>query len=176
MWWNKKEEQVEEQVEEPKKELVIKKRIKTIYNKLKTIYDTKVDKEKVFMFWNVISTYPFSTYVYYYCLDLNTKFGERYLLVNNEQVLFYLYEKPKSYLSCGFVEPYDFIFKIEFIGVDGKFVKITPEPMVKFTPKEIDLAILEFENAIEPIYQEALKRESKHKACIEYFSEVNNEQ
>ena len=108
---------------------------------------------------------------------MNTKFGERYLLVNNEQVLFYLYEKPKSYPLCGFVEPYcEFIFKISFCGMDGNSVKIEPEPMVEFTPQEIDLAILEFENAIEPIYQEALKRESKHKACIEYFSEVVDEQ
>lgn len=181
MWKNLTKKEVEQlgkydEGKESKKELVIKNRIKTIYNKLKAIYDAKVDKVKVFMFLNVIPTYPSSTYVYYYCLDLNTKFGERYLLVNNEQVLFYLYKKPKSYPLCGFVEPYSgFMFKISFCGMGGNSVKIEPEPMVGFTPKEIDLAILEFENAIEPIYQEALKRESKHKACIEYFSEVVDE-
>ena len=174
MWWNKKEGQVEE----PKKELVIKKRIKALYDKLVKIQDTINDSN--LWSYEYIDRYTYSlefksNQYKGYCI--NTIYGKRRIVIKDGIELFYgdenLFTMNEFYISGMFPHRIDFMFAIKFRSVE---VVIMPYPMTKFTPKEIDLAILEFENAIEPIYQEALKRESKHKACIKYFSEVNNEQ
>lgn len=173
MWWNKKEE---EKVEEPKKELVIKKRIKALYDKLSKIHDTKTHEVINIWYWKNVNAFEHKD-AWYFGFTLNTIYGERTILINDEYKLYYGKDdfiKYKSYYAHGYECP--FYINSMFSLVAKMSVIIKPEPMVEFTPKEIDLAILEFENAIEPIYQEALKRESKHKACIEYFSEVVNEQ
>lgn len=160
MFWHKKEEQVEKQ----KKELIIKKRIKALYDKLVKIQDTMNDSN----LW--CGEYEYKTERYKgYCID--TIYGKRRIVIKDGIELFYgdenLFTFEAYYLPGIFPYIVDYMFKIRFQNND---VVIAPYPMVKFTPQEIDLAILEFENAIEPIYKEALKRESKHKACVEYFS------
>ena len=166
MFWNKKEEQVEE----PKKEFVIKKRIKALYDKLIKIQDTMNDSNLWYGEYTDRFSIEYKTEQYKgYCID--TIYGKRRIVIKDGIELFYgdenLFNR-KTYYAPG-IFPYivDYMFKIRFQNND---VVIAPYPMINFTPQEIDLAILEFENAIEPIYKEALKRESKHKACVEYFS------
>lgn len=159
MFWNKK------------KELIIQKRINTLYRKIETIIDTKTTAPTIFRFYNYgypCCYEPFLTTWYGYILE--TKYGTRCLLVTYDE-LFYG-EMPKElggyFGSC--IHP-DFEFdRIFNIKIENSKVTITPKPMIKLTPHEIDLAILEFEEAIEEKYKIAKTRKSKHEECIEYFS------
>ena len=105
MFWNKKEEQVEE----PKKELVIRKRIKTLYDKLIKISDTKL---KCDMF--EIEYYNRSNKDNCYVVDvgytLNTKYGIRKILIKQDYSLHYgaddLITYSENYL-VGYDKPYN---------------------------------------------------------------------
>lgn len=141
-----------------------------MYDKLIKIYDTNL-KCDMFIKEYYNRSNKDNCYVVDVGYTLNTKYGTRKILIKQDYSLHYgaddLITYKGNYIE-GYEKPYNtksmFIFKF----CDG--IQIFPNPMIKFTPQEIDLAILEFENAIEPIYKEALKRESKHKACLEYFS------
>lgn len=162
MFWNKK------------KELIIQKRINALYRKIETIIDTKTTAPTIFRFYNDGYTCCYEpTLTTWYGYILETKFGTRYLFVTDDE-LFYG-EMPEETKFCygtythygNLNNEFDKIFNIK---IKNSEVIIDPKPMIKLTPHEIDLAILEFEEAIEEKYQIAKTRKSKHEECIEYFS------
>ena len=162
MWCCKREEELKEI--QQSKELIIKKRISALYDKMDLIYDTCTDdncKRQTYT-----NTFSINNWYQY---RLNTTYGTRYLLIHqSKNILFYgkdfdfnswvYYRNPNT----------DFIKIFEITCNDN--VRIEPKPMVELTPQEIDLAILEFEEAIEEKYQIAKTRKSKHDECVEYFS------
>lgn len=161
----KKEEQKEIQ---QTKELIIKKRISALYDKMYLIYDTCTDENCT----QRIHT-KYSSCDIWYQYKLNTIYGIRYLLVNEyKDKIFYGKDFKEAYFTINLANPKNGFIKIFEIniGTYNNNLSIEPKPMVELTPKEIDLAILEFEEAIEKSYQLALTRKSKHDECVKYFS------
>ena len=168
MFWNKVEEV------KPKKNFVIGNRILALNNKIELINNTIKDSNA---FTDDVYVGD-GNYVYYKGYKIDTIYGKREIIIINGKELYYgepkVLKKEKSYSY--YIDPYyisKYLFAIKVRDVE---VVISPYPMVKFTSQEIDLAILEFENAIEPLYQEALIKEGKHKACVDYFSEVEDDE
>lgn len=165
MWCPYRKEEPKE-IEQPK-ELIIKKRISALYDKMYLIWDTFTDKNCKFKTYT--NTFGIKSWYQY---KLNTTYGTRYLLINeHKNTLFY--GKDFDFDFRPYFNSIDTdIDKIFSLCIDNNNLEITPKPMVVLTPKEIDLAILEFEEAIEKSYQLALTRKSKHDECVKYF---NNE-
>lgn len=161
-------------VSEKEKEFVIISRIKALYEKMDLIfgcipsYKSGIDRllenfNKCFL----------------YC-EKDTIYGKRYIEIEKDSYRLYygnqtLGDIEEKYgLWTRFGDNYyllntNYLFSISK-DKDNNEVIIKPYPMVKFTPKEIDLAILEFEEYIEPLYQEAKEKVKKHEKCVEFFS------
>ena len=166
MWCCPRKEEPKE-IQQPK-ELIIKKRISALYDKMYLIYDTCTDENCT---QRIYSSY--SSYNIWYRYKLNTIYGIRYLLVNeHKDKIFYGKALKEAYSNLNLANPADDLIKIFEIDIEtyNNNIRIKPKPMVELTPKEIDLAILEFEEAIEKSYQIALTRKSKHDECVKYFS------
>lgn len=157
------------------KELIIHKRIKSLYDKMYLIDDTKTDIHCV---KKVFKKYSGGHVWYQYML--NTEYGETFLLVNdNKNIIFYgtaIVHRKGEYIEDDCIEDciennYTKIFAI-YVATQTNTVRIEPKPMIKPTPEEIDSAILEFEEAIEKSYQLALARKNNHDECVKYFSKV----
>lgn len=169
MWRFCRKEEPKE-IEQPK-ELIIKKRIASLYDKMYLIYDACNDKNcKHILYSNSFRAELWFQY------KLDTIYGTRYILVNtNKNKLFYGKDfKFDHYIAYRSYPEIDFtrIFEIN-VQSDNELI-IEPKPMVELTPEEIDLAILEFENAIEKSYQIAKTMLSNHEKCIEYFKKESN--
>ena len=83
MGWNKKQE-----VEDNKKEFVVKHRFKAIYDKLSKIYDTKTYEVINVRYWKEIDAFNRED-VWYFGFTLNTRYGERKILIDNEYRFYY---------------------------------------------------------------------------------------
>ena len=158
MWYFQKKEQ--------SKELIIKKRISALYDKMYLIYDTKTDENCTSKIY--ISIFRVENQWYQY--KLNTIYGIRYLLINQDKNILFYGKDFKFDFKIYKDSPEDDFTKIFEIKFFCKRFNIYPNPMVELTPKEIDLAILEFEESIEKSFQIALTRKSKHDECVKYFS------
>lgn len=88
---------------------------------------------------------------------LNTKYGERFLFIslkiNALHLLNLHYCEIKDTNAIDFYKKYNRLFHITIVNL--KYVIFNPLPC-ELTPKEVDLAILEFENAISKSYNKAM--------------------
>ena len=105
---------------------------------------------------------------YFYTLD--TKLGKRTIIITDKNKLKYCeYRKISKQLysimpySDKLLLSYKSIFEIK---IDNNKIDVSPCPMLDLTAHDIDLAILEFENAIEQDLQQAIKNYEKHNKCI----------
>lgn len=164
MFWNKK------------KELIIQKRINTLYRKIETIIDTKTTAPVILRSYKECNynNCQFETF-FWLGFKLNTKYGKRCLLVRNNELFYGEFSEDIDFFGNLKIHPKYEIKQIFNIKIFNSEVIIEPKPMVKLTPKEIDLAILEFEQAIQEKYQIAKTKKLKHQECIEYFSNESEE-
>lgn len=162
---------VEDTVEEPKKEFVIKQRMDALVEKAKIIDSNNFNPMIRIYTWTEYGGWSSHKYEYV-VLSLDTEYGKRQLVIVGNRLYYgenIFHENEYLYT---YIPPYsigNFMFNITV----GDEVEIDPNPMVKYTAEEMDLAILEFEQAIEPIYLKAIGNVKKHKKVVEYFSELS---
>ena len=106
----------------------------------------------------------------HYLYTLDTKLGKRTIIITDKNKLKYCEDRklPKNHLLA---LPYPdcrlFGYKSIFeININDNKIDVSPCPMLDLTAHDIDLAILEFENAIEQDLQQAIKNYEKHNKCI----------
>lgn len=139
------------------------KRIQTLYKKLNLIADTRVENLLI----DAGYTYEIYPRIAFYVVQIPTTNGNRIITVSKNRLTYGL---PKEMdLRLYKHEPYDFskiLFSIDY----KKDLKLTPYPLFGWTEESIDLAILEFEQAIEPYYMEATKRYNNFNKIFNYCS------
>lgn len=155
--------------EESKKEFVIKQRMGALVEKAKIINSNNSNPMVRIYTWTEYGGWSFQKHEYV-VLSLDTEYGKRQLVIVDNRLyygedIFYESKYSSSYISPYFIGNYMFN-----ITVEDK-VEINPNPMVKYTAEEMDLAILEFEKALEPIYLKAMGNVEKHKKVVDYFNE-----
>ena len=164
MWFKKKEV---EEIKEEKKELLISKRIKSLIEKAGFVKSNlQQDMIRGYRtYYSLLTTSDVTWLVF----KLNTAQGERIMLIEDNSLW-----KSLSYgdnVRFGSDGSYLYMDDPMFvINVSGSKVGIKPKPMTKFTAEEIDLAILEFEHALDDLYKQAQANDEKHQKVVEYFS------
>lgn len=157
---------------EPKK-FIIAERISQLFNKLSAIEKTTKDPN-IWSFDVFLppTNYSSSEMLFYKGYSINTIYGKRRIVIKDARELYYGNEnliKFEDNFRPRITPPFYIINPFFCINCDSDDIEIKPYPQTKFSPEEIDLAILEFENAIEPIYKEAVKRQNIHRKCLDYF-------
>ena len=111
----------------------------------------------------------------FFCLEyrvfsLDTIFGKREIVVNSNN-LYYGYENliKRDNNSLKWKINPNFIFRISVDNKDRVF--LSPRPFTKMTKEEIDLAILEFEEAIDKIYYNIVELNKGHEEIIKFLKE-----
>lgn len=123
------------------KKTILQQRIETLFEKAE--YINKIEPDLIV--WHDLATYT---------AWISTIYGNR---------RFYLSKKCFEYRNK---ENGETIFKITF-----KRKNVNIEPITDLTPQEIDLAILEIENALTKHYLICRKKELTHEKTVEYFNE-----
>ena len=123
------------------KKTILQQRIETLFEKAE--YINKIEPDLIV--WHDLATYT---------AWMSTTYGNR---------RFYLSKKCFKYCNK---EDNRTIFKIIF-----KRNNVNIEPITDLTPQEIDLAILEIEDALTRHYLRCRKKELAHEKTVKYFNE-----
>ena len=151
----------------------MKKRIEKLYQKMKFIREWLGNYDIVTSHLEFLPLYEMRID---YMLHINTKYGERGIIVREDTSLRYCKYKYRTIptellieLGAKYFWDYDYsnIFEISFKDNE---MELTPSPMLELSAEEIDLAILEFEIKIDKLYQEALENKNIHDNCIKILS------
>ena len=160
MWFKKKE------TKEEKKELLISKRIKSLIEKAGFVKSNL--QQDIIRGYRTYYSLLTTSDVTWLVFKLNTAHGERIMLIEDNSLWKSLsYGDNIRVSSDGSLYMDDPMFSI---NVSDSKVSIKPKPMTKFTAEEIDLAILEFEHALDDLYKQAQANDEKHQKVVEYFS------
>ena len=156
------------------KKTKIQKRVEALYEKMEFINKWQ-SSCKILYICEPISAL-FGVVYHHYLYSLNTIYAQRTIIITDKNKLRYCKERKLSEFMSGVLSyidrilySYSDIFSIK-IDNDNK-VEIEPCPILNLTSHEIDLAILEFENAIEKDFQKAIENYEKHHTCIKELSE-----
>lgn len=143
----------------------IKERIKTLDDKLWIILMTgrNFDIENRYRYCEGLDFYSEE----YKIFSLNTALGRRKIAVNRDTLCYGYDDMIKYGKSSGWSFNIDYIFKIK-IGKDNEIL-LYPRPFMKMTKEEVDLAILEFEKAIDKVYNNIVKLNKTHADIVEFL-------
>lgn len=150
------------------KKPTLQQRIETLQEKMEFIYKW-IPLSKV-MYLSETLSLSLGIFYNHYLYTLDTKLGKRTIIITDKNKLKYCKDRktPKNLLST-LPYPDSILFghrSIFEINIDDNKIDVSPCPMLDLTAHDIDLAILEFENAIEQDLQEAIKNYEKHNKCI----------
>lgn len=106
----------------------------------------------------------------YKVATLSTIFGRRKIAVTKNSLYYGREDLIRGNDSGEFIWSFDFNY-IFNIRVKDNNVTVNVSPNENLSKEDIDLAILEFEEAIERAYEEVLNREKEHAALVSYLKE-----
>lgn len=112
----------------------------------------------------------FNYYENYKVFTLDTTFGKRQIAVSKNS-LYYGFEnmiKVQGTNSIKWSFDFDYIFMIHVTNSGDTLLK--PFPFTGMTKEEVDLAILEFEEAIDKIYSKVIELKNVHIDTISYLT------
>ena len=143
----------------------IKERIKVLNDKLWVILMTGRS-------FDIENRYRYCEGLDFYCeeykiFSLNTALGRRKIAVNKDTLCYGCDDMIKQGSSSRWSFNIDYIFKIKI--KNNKDVFLYPRPFTKMTKEEIDLAILEFEKAIDKVYNNIVKLNKTHADIVEFL-------
>lgn len=165
MWFKQVDVIVETTEQE---EFLIKKRIDNIWDKAKFIRQNTPD-DRILFYAKPISVCVLSSEIEYLCLTFDTANGKRTITIGRGldiATLCYSLPETVEVVKDGYLRHLDTLFSITVSDT----VTIQPKPMTMFTAKEMDLAILEFENILDDLYKKAAVIDEKHQDVVDYFS------
>ena len=149
-------------------EFLIKKRIDNIWDKAKFIRQNTPD-DKILFYAEPLRTSTLVDEIVYLCLTFDTANGKRTITIgrgSDVATLCYCLPETVEVVKDGYLHHVDILFSITVSDT----VTIQPKPRKTFTAKEMDLAILEFENILDDLYKKAAVIDEKHQDVVDYFS------
>ena len=165
MWFKQLNVIVEKAEQE---EFLIKKRIDNMWDKANFIYQNTHDN-RIRFYTEPLKVSMLSSNIVYLCLTFDTAKGKRTITIGkglDMTVLCYCLPENVEVVKDGYLHHVDILFSITVSDT----VTIQPKPMTTFTAKEIDLAILEFENILDDLYKKAAVIDENHQSVVDYFS------
>ena len=164
--WFKQDDVIVETTEQ--EEFLIKKRIDNIWDKAKFIRQNTHD-DRILFYSEPLRGSIIPTAIVYLSLTFDTAKGKRTITIGRgSDVATLCYSLPETVVVVkdGYLRHLDTLFSITVSDT----VTIQPKPMTTFTAKEMDLAILEFENILDDLYKKAAVIDEKHQDVVDYFS------
>ena len=153
---------------ETTEQFLIKKRIDNIWDKANFIRQNTPDDRILFyaepLRGSIIPSAKVSL-----SLTFDTAKGKRTITIGRGSdivTLCYCLPETIEVVKDGYLRHLDTLFSITVSDT----VTIQPKPMTTFTAKEMDLAILEFENILDDLYKKAAVIDEKHQDVVDYFS------
>ena len=165
MWFKQLDVIVEKAEQE---EFLIKKRIDNMWDKANFIYQNTHDN-RIRFYTEPLKVSMLSSDIVYLCLTFDTANGKRTITIGrglDMVTLCYCLPETVVVVRDGYLRHLDTLFSITVSDT----VTIQPKPMTTFTAKEMDLAILEFENILDGLYKKAAVIDEKHQDVVNYFS------
>lgn len=138
------------------------KRIQVLYKKLELIRETEVPGIVI----GVGYPYDFmSIEIVFYAAQIPTTYGNRVITVGKKRLTYGTPENLKRVIRRHEPSEYsNILFDMNY----ERNLRLTPYPLLDWTTESIDLAILEFEEAVEPYYKEATKRYNNFNKIFNY--------